>query len=92
MIELKTPPVGDASTLSQDFKSLQLLLLGTMPKHLFDNCCLLIHGNSIGFRCEPVDTAVTGVQPHLAEKRMKEKTEKTSTGVHLLGLDAGKDS
>lgn len=60
--------VGDAPSFSLDFKSLQLLLLGIMPKHFFNNCCLLIHGNSIGFRCEPVDAAVTGVQLHLVEK------------------------
>lgn len=56
---------------SLDFKSLQLPLLGTMPKHFFNNCCLLIYGNSIGFRCEHVDAGVTGVQLHLVMKEKK---------------------
>lgn len=45
------PSVRDAPSFSLQFKSLQLLLF-------LSNCCLLIHGNSIGLRCEPVDTGV----------------------------------
>lgn len=53
--------VGEALSFSLDFKSLQLLLF-------FHNRCSLIHANSIGFKCRPVDNAVTGVQLHLLNK------------------------
>lgn len=62
------PSVRDAPSFSLQFKSLQLLLF-------LSNCCLLIHGNSIGLRCEPVDT---GVQLQLVVGGGEE-----SAGAHL---------
>lgn len=66
--------VGDAPSFSLQFKSLQLLLF-------LSNCCLLIHGNSIGLWCEPVDT---GVQLQLVVGGGRRICRCTSqTGFHL---------
>lgn len=62
----KTPPALETLFLYILSHS-SCLCVGIMPNHIFNNCCLLIHGNSIGFRCEPVD-AITGVQQHLVKK------------------------
>lgn len=87
-----SPSVGHARFFPLDFKSLQLLLLGAMPKQFFNNCCLLIHGNSIGFRCEPVDAAVTGVQLHLVEKEEEEDLQVHITGQVWFGETLSKNS